>query len=374
MPENINMETSSQAKEYHRIKNFLFAANLLISILVLLILTVTGLTIFLRSYIRMFSVNTIVVNGLFFIVFYLFLSMFNFPMDLFEGFILEHEFKLSRQSFPGWLKDYFKKTAISLIITLIIVEGVYLFIGIFYRTWWIFAAFLWLLISVVFTKIFPLIILPLFFKSHLIKDEALRKKLNDLAEKFNFKIKDILILELSRKTIKANAMVTGIGRTKRIYLSDTLLNDFSAEEIEIIVAHELTHDKNKDIYSHLLVSFLVSIISFYVCDMFLEKSVYVFGYLAKDDIANLALLSLLILLVGVFVLPFQNGFSRRMETNADIGSIEATQNPEGFISMISKLGRKNLAEFAPSRLVEIFLYDHLPISKRIDLAKKFIKG
>ncbi|MDD5355349.1 MAG: M48 family metalloprotease, partial [Candidatus Omnitrophica bacterium] len=78
-------------------------------------------------------------------------------------------------------------------------------------------------------------------------------------------------------------------------------------------------------------------------------------------------------IVGIFVLPFQNGFSRRMEVNADTGSIKATGNPQGFISMISKLGKKNLAEFTPSKLVEIFLYDHPPISKRIDLAKQFIK-
>jgi STE24 endopeptidase len=294
-------------------------------------------------------------------------------MDLFEGFILENKFQLSRQNLLSWFKDHLKKTVITLIITLIIVEGVYFFIGIFYKSWWIFAALLWLLITVIFTKIFPLIILPLFFKSSPVTDNLLKERLNNLAAKFNFKLKDILVLELSKKTIKANAMVTGIGFTKRIYLSDTLLNDFSYDEIEVVVAHELTHDKNKDIYSHIAVSFLVSIISFYACDMFLEKLVSVLGYAGKDDIANLPLFSLLVLVVGVIALPFQNSFSRYLEKNADMGSIKATNNPDGFISMISKLGKKNLAEFSPSKLVEVFLYDHPPISQRIDLARKFAK-
>jgi STE24 endopeptidase len=373
MSQDTVLESSAQAKEYHKIKNFLFVTNLIISLLLFLILAVFGLTIFLRAWLKFFITNRLILNGVFFIIFYAAITILNFPLDLWEGFVLEHKFRLSRQNLWGWLKDYLKKIIITLIIGLIIVPGVYFFISIFYKTWWVFAAFLWLLLTVIFTKIFPLIILPLFFKSYPIKDILLRHRLDNLAFKFNFKLKDILILELSKKTIKANAMVTGLGRTKRIYLSDTLLHDFSHEEIEIIVAHELTHDKNKDIYAHILVSFLVAILSFYVCDLFLDKSLHLFGYIAKDDIANLPLFALLVLGVGIFTLPFQNGFSRYLEKNADISSLKITTNPQCFISMISKLGRKNLAEFSPSKIVKVFLYDHPPISERINLARQFIK-
>ena len=370
---NTQFESSLQAKEYHRIKNFLFVVNLLISIIALLILVVFGLALFLRAWLKFFIEDKLILNAAFFIIFYGGMALFNFPLDFWDGFILEHKFKLSRQNLPSWFKDYLKKTLIVMIVALIIVEGVYIFIGIFYKSWWIFAALLWLLITVIFTKIFPFLILPLFFKSSAVKDSALLDRLMVLAAKFDFKLKDILILELSKKTIKANAMVTGIGRTKRIYLSDTLVNDFSHDEIEVVMAHELTHDKNKDIYSHILVSFAVSAFSFYVCDIFLAKSPDLFGYISKDDIANLPFLSLLILVAGIIVLPFQNGFSRFLENKADEGSINATGNPKGFISMISKLGHKNLADFSPGKTVEIFLYDHPPISKRINLAKQFIK-
>lgn len=363
---------SSQAKEYHKIKNFLLVINLLISLIILLILIILGLSIFLRAYLRMFFENRILLNAIFFLIFYLLISFLGFPLDFYEGFILEHKFKLSKQKFLSWLKDYFKKFFIALIIALIIVECVYLFIGIFYNTWWVSAALLWLLITVIFTKIFPLVILPLFFKSHPLRDDNLGERLNKLAQKFNFRLSDILILELSNKTVKANAMVTGIGKTKRIYLSDTLLTDFSNEEIEVIVAHELTHNKNKDISKHILVSFILSFFSFYICNLILNRALSYFGYISKDDIANLPLLSLLILIFGFFVLPFQSGFSRYLEKNADIGSIKTTNNPNSFISMISKLGQKNLADFSPSKIVELFLYDHPPISKRINLAKQFL--
>lgn len=373
MTDNKYNKDSSEAKQYHRIKNFLFVVNLIISIIMLLIFLVLGLSIFLRAYLRMYFSNQFLVNGIFFFLFYLAIRLFGFPLDLYEGFILEHKFKLSRQNLLSWFKDYLKKTLISLIIAGIIVQTVYMFIGRFYNSWWIFAALLWLLVTVIFTRVFPSIVLPLFFKSHPLSDITLRERLGRLAEKFNFKLSDILILELSKKTIKANAMVTGIGRSKRIYLSDTLLTDFSPSELEVVVAHELTHNKNNDIYKHISVSFFVSILAFYVCDLFLERSLGYFGYISKSDIANLPLLSLLILIVNFIVLPFQNSFSRFLERCADIGSIQSTDKPRDFISMISRLGHKNLADFSPSRIVEIFLYDHPPISKRINLAKTFIK-
>ncbi|MFC1709598.1 M48 family metalloprotease [Candidatus Omnitrophota bacterium] len=373
MPNNNETQTSLAAKQYHQIKNFLFVVNLLISLLVLLVLVVLGLPIFLRAYLRMNFTNTFVLNGVFFVIFYLVTTLFSFPLDLFEGFILEHKFNLSKQSLLSWIKDYLKKMLISLVIAGFIVEFVYIFIGAFYNSWWIFAAFLWLFVTVIFTKAFPSLILPLFFKSHALADTALKERISKLAEKFNFQLSDILVLELSKKTVKANAMVTGLGRSKRIYLSDTLLSDFSANEIEIVVAHELSHDKNKDICKHILVSFVVSFFAFYICDLILNRSIAYFGYIAKNDIANLPLLSLLLLIVSFVVLPFQNGFSRLLETNADIGSINATGNPKDFISMISRLGHKNLADFSPSKIIETFLYDHPPISQRINLAKKFIK-
>ncbi|MFH1622647.1 MAG: M48 family metallopeptidase [Candidatus Omnitrophota bacterium] len=366
-------QSEAKAKEYHKIKNFLFVVNMLISLFILLIFLVFGFSVFLRAYFLMYLDNIFILNGVFFVTFYLIFAILNFPLDIFEGFILEHKFNLSKQRLIGWLKDYFKKALISVIVAGIIIEFVYLFLSRFYNSWWIFAAMLWLLVTVIFTKIFPLIILPLFFKSHPLEDKILKERIDKLAQEFNFKLSDILVLELSKKTIKANAMVTGLGQTKRIYLSDTLLSDFSPDEIEVVVAHELTHDKNKDIYKHILVTFILSIFAFYLCDVILVRSIDYFGYISKSDIANLPLLCLLIFILSFIVLPFQNGFSKYLERNADVGSIKATNKPKDFISMISRLGVKNLADFSPNKVVELFLYDHPPISKRIVLAKQFIK-
>lgn len=364
-----NTQTSPHAKEYHRIKNFLFAANLFLSIGFLLFLIVTGLSQFLRAYLRLFVQQPWMLNAAYFAIFYCIVSVAGFPLDIYEGFMLEHSFGLSKQSLPGWLKDYAKKFFITAAVALIVVECAYAFLGRFQNSWWLFAALLWLAITVVFTKIFPVVILPLFFKSRPLSDSGMRARLSTLAGRFHFNISDILILELSRKTKKANAMVAGMGSTKRIYLSDTLLEDFSPEEIDAVVAHELAHDAHHDIYWHLFISFVVSMVVFYACDRAFASLIGYFGYIAKNDIASLPLLALLVLLASCVVLPFQNAFSRWVEARADRQAILATDGPQAFIAMMTKLGQKNLAEFMPSRLVEWFLYDHPPISKRIAAAR-----
>lgn len=369
-----NDQSAPEAKEYNRIKNFLFISHTVLTIGMLLVISVLGLSIFLRAYLRLTIDNPLVLNGAFFLLLYVALSLYIFPLELYEGFILEHQFNLSKQSFFSWFGDYCKKNAITLFITLIIVEGVYACIHWFYYSWWIYASLLWLAISILFTKVFPLVIMPLFFKSRPLGDGDLARRLHHMAQQFCFKLSDIFIFELSAKTIKANAMVTGLGKSKRIYLSDTLLNDFSHQEIEIIVAHELTHNRNNDLYKHLGVSFVVGMFSFYFCDFFLNRAVHYFGYIAKDDIATLPLFALFIIVASLILLPLQNGFSRRLEKRADIGSIKATNNAHGFVTMISKLGKKNLAEFRPNKAIEFFLYDHPSIAERIRIAKEFLRS
>lgn len=375
MAETIAKDFSTpEAKKYNAIKNFLYIAETLVLIMVLSAVTVLGLSIFLRAYLRMIFDSPIILNAGFFFLFSLCMSILFLPVELYEGFILEHHFKLSTQSFFNWLKDYGKKSAITFFIGLCIVESVYVLIAYLPSAWWLYAAIVWLFLTLFLTKIFPYAILPLFFKSKVLPEGALKERLYRLAATFSFSLSDILVLELSAKTNKANAMVTGIGTTKRIYVSDTLLKDFTDEEIELVIAHELVHNRNQDIYKHIFVSCAVSMVSFYCCDLFLNRAVAYFGYSAKNDIATMPLLLLLFITAGLCMLPLQNGFSRRLEVNADRGAIATTRNPKAFIAMMIKLGKKNLAEFQPHRLIEIFLYDHPPLWRRISYAQAMLKS
>lgn len=284
---------------------------------------------------------------------------------------MEHHFRLSNQSLKNWLKDFLKNAAISLIVILIAVEALYIFLRKFPHTWWLWATGFWLLLTIVLAKVTPNIIIPLFFKYRIVDNPRLRSKIFALFEKCKIKIKDIYYIDLSSKTKKANAFICGLGNNRRLVLSDTLLEKFSEEEINCVVAHELSHYQNHDLWKIILVNSAVSFICFFLISRILGRMLLYFGFSRIDDIAFLPMLFLGFFLLGFIMLPIINAFSRHLEKNADIFSLKLTEDTNGFVSMMRKLGELNLADFSPSLFIEIFLYDHPPIAKRIKLAEGF---
>lgn len=364
------MQTSPEAKEYHKIKNRLFAVNLLFSLLILVTLILSGFSSSLKSALSGFSPNALFLNGLFILALSLIFYVLGFPLEFYEGFVLEHRFKLSNQGLSGYLKDNLKKSLLSLVIGLIAIEVLYLFLAGFAQVWWILAAIGWFLLTVVLSKITPNVFIPLFYKYLPLKDEELRQKIKEMFAQSRTPLKDVYMIDFSAKTKKLNAAVAGFGKSRRVILTDNLLAELSHDEILSIVAHELGHYKNRDTIKIIVFSALITGILFFLSDIILRRSFYYFGYSSIADIAGFPLFCLVMLILGLFSLPLQNGFIRTLETKADIYSLKLTQKPEVFVSMMEKLARKNLADVQPSRFVEFMLYDHPPIGKRIKLAQE----
>jgi len=365
------MTTSEPSKTYHQIKNRLFFINLAFTIFILLIFFLGGLSLQLKNAILRFNQDFLIVNGLYAVFFGLFLTVLGLPLSFYEGFMLEHRFLLSNQSPKNWLKDFLKNSIISLIIILICVEALYIFLRKFPFTWWLWSAGFWLLLTVVLAKITPNVIIPLFFKYRLVENAQLKMRIFKLFEKCRVKIKDIYYINLSSKTKKANAFICGLGNNRRLVLSDTLLEKFEEPQISSVVAHELSHYIRHDLWKIILVNSAVSLACFFLLSRALNKMLWYFGFFHIDDIAFLPMLFLGIFLLGLVMLPLTNVFSRRLESEADLFSMQLTGDPENFISMIKKLGELNLADFSPSRFIEVMLYDHPPISKRIKSAEGY---
>jgi len=367
------MNNSDSAKKYHQIKNRLFFVNILVNILFLLFLSLSGLSIFLKNQILNFTQQFFLVNALYAFCFCIIFDAVGFPLSLYEGFILEHRFNLSNQRFTGWLKDFFKNAILGLVVILIAAEAVYIFLRKFPYHWWIWATFFWLFLTVVIAKITPSLIIPLFFKYRTLERAGLKTKLFVLLDKCGVKIKDIFYIDLSQKTKKANAFICGLGNNRRLVLSDTLLEKFSDEEVRGVVAHELGHYKDHDLFKMVLANTVASFFSFFLISIILEKLLRYFGFSRIDDIAFLPIFFLSIFLLGLVLLPILNAFNRNLERKADLFSLQLTADPDNFISMMKKLGELNLADLSPHRFIEILLYDHPPISKRIKLAEAFKK-
>ncbi len=357
------------AKRYSRIRHNLALFEIGLTLIFLLIVQFSGLSHRLASFAAFFSSKQIIIIAIYAVCFSSFYNLFIFWLDYFGGFKLEHRFGLSRQSLLSWLKDYIKKILIGGLFYLIIIEALYFFLRNFPRTWWMWATLFYLFFSLFLAKIFPVFIIPLFYKLEVLKDESLRSSLLNLAKKARIKILDIYRLGLGAKTKKANAALTGIGASKRILLSDTLLGNYSSEEIEATLAHELAHYKYRHFWKLILTNLALTVLAF--LSVFVVYNLTLKNIIAVEiyDISAFPVLAFIFLLFNIVVTPLQNAISRYFESQADAEAIRLTGRPLAFISLMEKLTRQNLSDPTPSKIVEIFFYDHPPAAKRIKAAK-----
>ncbi len=353
-------------------KNRLFLFHLLLQAGFLVLFLATGWSRGLKRMLLPVRDDFFSINALYFAAFSLIFWCVCLPLDYFEGYVWEHRFKLSRAPLRTWLADVLKKSLLAFVVALLLVEGIYYFLSVFPRTWWLWAAGLWFVVSVLISRIFPRCVLPLFFKVTPLAGGPLRDRLGVFLAGQGIRLKNIFVLDFSRKTVKANAMVAGWGRAKKIFLSDTLVRDFAPEEIESVVAHEVGHYRYRDTWLFLIFGLGAAVLSFFAAHRLMTHFSARLGFVAMSDIANLPLFLLILLGTGLLLLPVQNGFARLLERRADAFALRATGRPDVFVTMMRRLGAVNLAEFAPARWVEIFLYDHPPIGERIRMARGFI--
>ena len=367
--------TEKLSKKYASTKHKLFFFEIIFTFIGLIILIVGGIGGIsgqLSSSLLAYIPNIWLVIGAYVGIISILSAVFFLPSDFFGGYLLEHKYNLSTQTKKSWLKDKLKSFTISLALSLIIVEVLYLLLRQTGTLWWLWAGFLWIFFTLILTHIAPILLIPLFFKLTPLQDNDLVDKLKDLSKKAGSNVLGIFEIDFSKKTKKANAAFTGIGKTKRILLSDTLLHEFSHEEIEVILAHELAHYKFKHLWQLLLLAVVSTFIGLYAADYVLINSVYKLGFSGIADIGAFPLFSLVLFIFMVFSLPINNTFSRKLERQADKEAIKLTNNPKAFISSMEKLARQNLSDKTPNPVIYFLLHNHPSISERINMAKQHL--
>ncbi len=340
----------------------------------LVLFFVSGLSLSLRDFACGLSPHFAAANAIYLTALAAGAYLVNFPLGFFEGFLWEHKFKLSNQRLLAWVWDDIKKALIGLVLFLVIVEASYLFLRNFPNTWWLWASLFWLSVTLLLAKFLPNIIIPLFFKYSKIENEELKNSILNLFQKTGVDLEGAYVVDFSKKTKKANAFICGLGRHRRVVLSDTLVAQFSIPEIEAVVAHEIGHYKHHDVLRMTSVNFAVTFLGFFLVNIFLKKILPSAGLTRLDDIAFFPIVVLAFMLLGFLTLPLINGYSRLLEVKADAFSLKTTQRIDSFISMMRKLGTLNFSEFNPNPFIEIFIFDHPPINKRIKFAERTKNG
>ena len=366
---------SAESRRYNRVKRWLGVADFGLGLGLLIVLLATGWTGALRDVAyRDASQNYTFAVFLYVLILMLISKVIGIPLEYY-GFRLEHQYHLSNQKLRSWLWDEFKSLLIGLILATVIVELVYLLLRKEPQYWWLVAWSVFLGLFVLLAQLAPVVLFPIFYKFEPLDNEELKRRLIVLSERAGTRVRGVYKWHLSEKSKKANAALTGLGATRRIILADTLLDNYSDDEIEAVLAHELGHHVHRHILKSILVQAGITLFGFWLANEVLHASVERFNLFdTMSDFANLPLLILVSTVLSFLLMPALNAYSRFNERQADRYCFQSVTSVEPFISSMNKLADQNLAEKVPSRWVEWLFHSHPAIAKRVAAAEAWAKA
>jgi len=369
----LDPEKQKQAKQYARLRRRLWLVDNLFSMFYVLAWLFFGWAVALRNWLVTFTSNDWLLVALFVVVFGGIYFVLNLPLGYYSGFILPHRFDQSNQKLKDWIIDQLKGLAIGAPLGLILLELLYLALRVTGDLWWLWTAAGMLVFTVLISNLAPVLIMPLFNKFVPLGDEhkELEERLINLAKRANTKVKGVFKFDMSKRTKSANAALTGLGNTRRIILGDTLINEFTIDEIETVLAHELGHHIHRDI--PLLITFgtFTTMFGLYLASFGMNWAVDYFGFSSISDPAAFPALGMILGAFGLITMPLENAVSRWRENMADDYALESTGNKEAFASAFTRLANQNLGEIDPEKWVVLMFYSHPPLGERIEKAKRF---
>ena len=362
---------SPEARRYNRIRRWLGISDFVVGFVFLILLLVTGWSGWLRDLAYRVGFQNYPVSLFIYLLLLLVIGkLLGVGLDYY-GFRLERRFKLSTQRFSSWAWDEVKGFLVGLVLGSVVVEVLYLTIRQWPQHWWMLAWALFMGLFIVLAQLAPVILFPIFYKFEPLNDEDLRRRLVVLSEHAGTRVRGVYRWKLSEKSKKANAALTGLGATRRIILADTLLDNYTPDEIEAVLAHELGHHVHRHILKSIFVQAAITLFGFWAANWVLHYAVDQHMFEELSDFANLPLLALVSVVLSFLLMPALNAYSRFNERQADRYAFESISSVEPFITSMNKLAEQNLAERTPSKWVEWFFHSHPAISRRLAAAKEW---
>ncbi len=292
-----------------------------------------------------------------------------FPWLVYRGFVLERRFGRSCERLADWLRGHLVALALGLVFAVAGGLTIYASMSVWPGSWWLPATAAFGAVSIMMTYGAPTVVMPLFYRFTPRVRDALRERLLTLADRAGTRVIDVHEWHLGAKSRAANAALVGLVGTRRILISDTMLEGFSDEEIEVILAHELAHHVHRDIWAGLAVEVAKTGLGLFVAQSALHWLGPILGLAGPSDLAGLPLMALSVGAVGMATAPAVHAMSRALERRADRFALDLTGNADAFVSAMRRLGAQHLAEEQPSRVVEVLFHTHPPLSQRLAAAR-----
>ena len=365
------MEDSARVRQYHRTRRILAVAGFALDFAVLAVLLFSGWTVTLRAFSAGLTTEPALALLVYLLLFGIITKAAGLPIGFVRGFRLEHRYGLSNLTLRAWVKDQAKGFLVGGALAVIALECLYWTMRRWPDDWWVIAAVIFVGFFVLLANLAPVLIFPIFFKFKPLENPSLQERLLELSRRAGTRVKGVFEWKLSEKTKKANAALVGLGNTRRIILADTLLQGFSEEEVEAVLAHELGHHVERHVFKGMAVQVGCTFLGFYLAHIVLTRLSGNFGFSGPADFANLPLLALTATALSLALLPLVNAHSRHMERQADAYALRAIERKSAFVSSMEKLAEMNMAEHHPHPWIEFVFHSHPSIEKRIAFAEKF---
>ncbi|HLG64017.1 MAG TPA: M48 family metallopeptidase [Ktedonosporobacter sp.] len=383
----IEVERQQQAREYARIQRRLSLLEIAIVVAGLAIVFSAGLDKWLRDLLQGLAQSLAPLNWqplagwfplqllLYFLIITCVLTIVFIPLAYYAGFLLPRRYGISVMTFKAWVVNRLKGATIGFIFQAVLISLIYALLALQPRWWWLWTGIILLFFSVVMANLAPILFFPLFYKFTPLPEGELKQRLMELAARARTSVRGVYVMRMSDKTTSANAALMGLGNTRRIVIGDTMIDRYTPDEIEVVLAHELGHHLHSDIWKLIISQSVLTFGGLYIAHLALQWVVDTqHVYRSLTDPATLPFLFVLVAFYGLIITPLGNMYSRRLEYQADEYALQSTRKVEAFQSAMARLANQNLTVVEPSPIIEFLFHSHPSVSKRIKHADDFAAG
>mgnify|MGYP006090966191 CR=1 FL=1 len=364
----LDKEKQTKAKKYENEKRKISIFGSILSLSFILVFYFSGLSKFLAN----INLSFIYVFLIYIIIFHILSTLIGLPLGYYSSFIHEHKWGFSNYTNKTWILDQLKSFAVSFILLPIMLGIFFWVLWKFPNIWWLVAATVTTLISIIFVTLFPVVILPIFNKYDPIEDEKLTSQLSEILLKAGLNPSGFFRQDMSRQTKKENAFLAGMGNTRRVVIADNLLEHMSLSEIKSVIAHEVGHYRFSHLPKNIAISTAQQLVIFYLLNIIMK---ILYPEFLTSNINNLSLFPIFSLIMGLLSSllfgPLNNMISRYFERQADRTSLDLYPNKDAFQKAMAGLANRNLSNAYPEWWVKLLYYSHPPIGERLSFAENY---
>lgn len=313
------------------------------------------------------DMNYVLAGLIFFAVPGIITSLIGLPFNYYSVFVIEEKYGFNTSDIKTWIIDIFKSLIISLVLGGVLLSLLLVMIKSAGKLWWLWAWGIFLAFQLLMTIIYPTIIAPIFNKFTSIDDSELEEAIRTLAEREGISVTGIFQMDAGKRSRHTNAYFSGLGKSKRIVLYDTLIESHDRDEILAVLAHEIGHLKKGHIKKQLILMSAISLVLFYIAAWMINWDIMYksFGFSSTPFYAGLFLISILWEPAGFFISPAFMALSRKYERESDRFARDAMNDPKPLIKALRKMAVDNLSNLCPHPIYVKFNYSHPPITERI---------